>query len=271
MRGGRCLLTTLAAFALVPATASAAVTLQPGARSRSGDGACTLNFLFTNGKADYLGTAAHCVKAVGDPVRDDDGVAFGEVAMIGAAENTINDWAFIKVKTSELDRVSPRMKGSEQYPTGIATPEETRTGDVLQLSGYGLAFDLTPITRERRVGVLIFDEAYGYKTVAPLLFGDSGGPLVHARTGKALGIVSRLCVGLCTEEGPTIPGILRQAKARGLDLELVTDATQPRRLARAAASRQQRRSRARKPRSGSSHRGSRREKARRTRSDRTPR
>jgi hypothetical protein len=37
-----------------------------------------------------------------------------------------------------------------------------------------------------------------------------------------MGIVSRLCVGLCTEEGPTVQGILAKARARGFALALRT-------------------------------------------------
>jgi hypothetical protein len=56
----------------------------------------------------------------------------------------------------------------------------------------------------------------------PIHWGDSGGPLVHRRTGKALGIVSRLCIGACTEEGPTVQGILAKAASRGFTVTLKT-------------------------------------------------
>ena len=45
---------------------------------------------------------------------------------------------------------------------------------------------------------------------------------MHVGTGKALGIVSRLCVGVCSEEGPTVQGILAKAASRGFSVTLRT-------------------------------------------------
>jgi hypothetical protein len=45
---------------------------------------------------------------------------------------------------------------------------------------------------------------------------------VHIGTGKALGIVSRLCAGACSEEGPTVQGILAKAASRGFSVTLRT-------------------------------------------------
>ena len=58
----------------------------------------------------------------------------------------------------------------------------------------------------------------------PLWWGDSGGPIVHRPTGRALGIVSRICTraNACTEEGPTVQGIIDKAASRGFDLTLET-------------------------------------------------
>ena len=61
-----------------------------------------------------------------------------------------------------------------------------------------------------------------YDVTGPIHWGDSGGPLVHVRTGKALGIVSRLCAGACSEEGPTVQGILAKAAAAGFPVSLKT-------------------------------------------------
>lgn len=217
------LIAIVAAVSAVGASsASAAGTLQPGALVESDTGSCTLNFAYTSGANVYLGTAAHCVDAPGQAVRDGDGDEFGTVALMGDPDSNADDYAFIEVDAADRARVSPQVKGSPQYPTGVTTPAQTQTGDTLALSGYGTGFSLLALTRERRAGVLISDDANEYRTVAPLIFGDSGGPIVHARTGRALGIVSRLCVGLCTEEGPTVQGTLTKAAARGLPLRLMT-------------------------------------------------
>jgi hypothetical protein len=211
-----------AALLALPAAASAAGTLQPGAIVSTDAGRCTLNFVFTDASSTYLGTAAHCVTGVNTAARDKDGEVFGDVALVGNADLTAEDYALIRVRPGALGRVSPRVKGSPRYPTGVTTPADTRTGDTIQLSGFGQVFELFRLTQERRVGLMVNDDANRHTVVAPLIFGDSGGPLVHTRTGRAMGIVSRLCVGLCTEEGPTVQGILAKARARGFALALRT-------------------------------------------------
>jgi len=99
----------------------------------------------------------------------------------------------------------------------VTTPAETSTGDPVQLSGFGLGF-----TQERRLAAMGFDDNELYDVTGPLIFGDSGGPLVHIPSGRALGIVSRLCIGVCTEEGPTVQGIIAKAAAKGVAVSVRT-------------------------------------------------
>ena len=215
-------LVVLAAVLMAPASSLAAGTLQPGAYHETDAGACTLGFVYTGG-ATYFGTAAHCVDSVGQDVADEDGDVFGDVAVIGDADVTEEDWALIQVRSADVSRVSPAMKGSPGLPrSGFTTPAQTSTGDIVQLSGYGLGFNLLGVTRERRVAVMGFDDTELYTVTGPLIFGDSGGPLVHTPTGRALGQVSRLCIGVCTEEGPTVQGIVAKAAARGFSVSLRT-------------------------------------------------
>ena len=94
-------------------------------------------------------------------------------------------------------------------------PADTLTGDTIQLSGYGLGYGTTPATQEQRTADHGLRRREHYDVTGPIHWGDSGGPLVHVRTGKALGIVSRLCAGACSEEGPTVQGILAKAAAAG--------------------------------------------------------
>jgi hypothetical protein len=61
-----------------------------------------------------------------------------------------------------------------------------------------------------------------YTLIGSDTYGDSGGPIVLAKDGKAMGIVSSVCIGLCTSEGPTVQGILQQAAAKGFALTLRT-------------------------------------------------
>ncbi len=221
----RILSITLTAMALaiaLPGAAQAAVTLQPGAYMETDAGSCTLNFAYAGGGRTYLGTAAHCVSGIGQPVRDIDGTAFGTVAYIGDENVTQKDFAFIAVDAEDLGRVSPAVKGHPQYPKGSTVPADTLLGDAIQLSGYGLGYGTTKQTQEGRQAIMGSDDAELYDVTGPIHWGDSGGPLVHVRTGKALGIVSRLCAGACSEEGPTVQGIIAKAAAAGFPVTLRT-------------------------------------------------
>ncbi len=218
----RTILAAIVAIAAFPATASAAVTLQPGAYHETDAGSCTLNFAYSGGGNTYLGTAAHCVDSIGQRVRDFDGTEFGSVAFIGDENTTAWDFAFIAVDAEDVGRVSPAVKGHPAFPKGSTVPTDTLTGDSIQLSGYGLGYGTTPATQEQRKAVMGFDDASTYDVSGPIHWGDSGGPLVHIPTGKALGIVSRLCAGACSEEGPTVQGILAKAASRGFAVTLRT-------------------------------------------------
>jgi hypothetical protein len=209
------------AFAL-PSAASAAAPIQPGAYHETDAGSCTLNFAYTGGGKTYLGTAAHCVASIGQRVRDIEGTEFGSVAFIGDQNTTEWDFAFIEIDAEDLGRVSPAVKGHPAYPKGSTVPADTLMGDQIQLSGYGLGYGTTPTTQEQRRAVMGFDDTELYTVSGPIHWGDSGGPLVHIGTGKALGIVSRLCAGTCSEEGPTVQGILAKAASRGFAVTLRT-------------------------------------------------
>src|SRR3712207_5904443 len=215
----------LAALALgaAPAGADAAVTLQPGAYHETDAGSCTLNFAYARGTETLLGTAAHCVDKVGQRVRDIEGVEFGSVSFVGDA-NSSEGWAFafIKVDAEDVARVAPAVKGYPQYPKGSTTPSETAAGDQIQISGYGAGYGTTKPTQEQRKAILTFDNADLAGVAGPIHWGDSGGPLVHIKTGKALGIVSELCVGSCTEQGPTVQGLINKAASRGYSVTLRT-------------------------------------------------
>ena len=216
----------LVAAPFVTTTPASAVggVIQPGDYMVAGNAACTNNFVFDGtgsltGRV-FVGTAAHCVTHVDQQVRNINNTHWGDVEIIGDANGTATDWAFIEVRAGIT--VSAKVKGNLTYPTGVTTPAETNAGDLVQISGYGLGFNFTNVTQERRVAVLSSDNASTHAVAGPIDFGDSGGPLVHVRTGKALGIVSRLCVGACTETGPTVEGMIAQAAARGFTVALRT-------------------------------------------------
>lgn len=207
--------------------AAATDTIQPGDLVHTSVGSCTLNFVFdgTGPRAGnvYIGTAAHCVRSVGELASTGGGEEFGVVAAFGNPwRYTARDWALIEVLPEFESSISPTLKGHPAYPTGYTTADETNVGDLVQLSGYGVPFYATTPTQEQRRGVVSLDEEYQHRVYAPLLWGDSGGPIVHVPTGKALGIVSRLCTALCTETGPTVRGIVEQAAAAGFPVTLRT-------------------------------------------------
>ena len=222
--------TTLAAGLLaVSPGASQAVNdpIQPGQRIETSAGLCTSNFVYNGTGArlgkTYIGTAAHCVVSVGqDVVLSATGEVFGDVAAIGDADFDATDWALIEIRPAFLARVNPAVKGNTSYPTGVTTAATTATGDQVQISGYGTGFEISNLSRERRTGTLTYDDANIHEVIAPLIFGDSGGPLVHIPTGRALGIVSRLCVGTCEEVGPTVQGLMAKAAAAGFPTTLRT-------------------------------------------------
>jgi hypothetical protein len=217
----------LAAAFVTSAAPAMAQDIQPGAYMQSGGAGCTMNFVYdgtgTQAGKVYVGSAAHCVTNIGDDVALEDGTVFGDVALIGDANSTAPDYSFIEVRPAFVSRVNPAMKGNPTVPRGGYTRSgETAVGDRIQQSGYGVGTDITNVTREKRQSVLTYDDAETHEIVGYTLFGDSGGPYVHIPTGKAFGIVSRLCIGLCQEEGPTVEGLLAKASARGFNVQIRT-------------------------------------------------
>lgn len=205
-----------------PPAHAATDPIQPGDFVGTSVGGCTLNFVFDGGGKTYFGTAAHCVERVGETVETLAGEPFGRVALIGDADVTAQDYAFIEVLPDYVGRVSASVLGHAGTPTRVTRASETVLGDRVDFSGYGVGFDLLPITREERFGYVVSDDASEYTLIGMDTWGDSGGPIVHTATGGAYAIVSRLCIGVCTSEGPTVEGMLAKAAARGLPLTLRT-------------------------------------------------
>ncbi|HVE99437.1 MAG TPA: trypsin-like serine protease [Mycobacteriales bacterium] len=218
---------TLALGAAASTQAQAAGELiQPGVYSESSVGGCTFNFVYDGVGAQagktYIGTAAHCVAEVGDQVTLGSGELVGTVAHLGDENSTALDYAFVEVRSELLSRVRAAVKGYPSYPKGMTSPQDTALGDTIQLSGYGVGYGATALTQEKRIAVMGYDDAAIHDVAGPIHFGDSGGPLVHAKSGKALGIVSRLCFGVCSEEGPTVAGLIAAAAENGFTVQLRT-------------------------------------------------
>lgn len=237
----------LSSVATSPPAHAADDPLQPGDLHRTSVGQCTLNFVFdgtgVNAGRTYIGTAAHCVSAVGQFAYDSADVRFGHVAYRGDANDNSLDFALIEVNAANVGRVTAAVKGHPGYPSGVATPPtvvhvparpgEVVTGDVVQISGQGAGYAWTTETQEQRKAALTAFSHEEFGIVGPLHWGDSGGPLVHERSGTALGVVSRFCNGSftgllslrvmpCDITGPTIEGIIAAAGSAGFTITLRT-------------------------------------------------
>jgi hypothetical protein len=210
--------------AIAPTHAGAA-SIQPGDFMHSDGKSCTLGFVATSGADTFFLSAAHCVEQSA-PVELADGTILGDVVTEGDAESEIpatsRDWALIRVRPHLVANVVAAVRGSAGTPTGVALESETGFGDLIKHSGYGLGFDMIDVTREQRYGVLVDHSTGEWVSIGSDIFGDSGGPVIHVATGRALGLVSRLCVGTCTSLGPTIEGVFQQAAAAGYPLVLRT-------------------------------------------------
>jgi hypothetical protein len=218
-------LVLIAATLLVPARAAHAASIQPGDFMHSGGKSCTLGFVAMSGGDTFFLTAAHCVEPSA-PVELADGTILGDTVAEGdsAEEPSVSamDWALIHVRPHLVPSVVGSVRGTGGTPTGVALEGETGFGDLIKHSGYGLGFELTNVTREQRYGVLVDQSDREWAAIGTDIFGDSGGPVTHVATGRAVGLVSRLCLGTCTSIGPTIEGIFEQAAVAGYPLTLRT-------------------------------------------------
>jgi hypothetical protein len=219
-----------------PASAAAPERLQPGMylANTTGNG-CTANFVYDGLDAAYgrvfLGTAAHCVNRVGEPISSG-GEVIGTVAALGDAAATATDWAMIEIAAPLRSRVEPGILGHPQIPVGLPLrPEEARQNDAVQFSGYGQGFDQLAETRESRTGFLQAFTAEEVRLVGLVSTGDSGGPVVHLPSGRPLAILTSIQPAsasgsdgtyVANVNGPTAIQILAQANGAGLPLRLRT-------------------------------------------------
>lgn len=218
---------------VAPFAAAAAGDIHPGDKL---NGTCTLNFVFDGigpraGKV-YIGTAAHCVLAIGDAASTPAAGTFGHVVYVGdLPEEETNglagsqlDFALIEVAPDFQASLRPDVRGHPGMPTGVTSAATTGSGDLLIVSGHGLGFGLSTATRENRTGVLIADDARSFLADTMAVPGDSGGPLLHA-DGRALGTISRLALFATppsTDDGPTVAGILAELASVGFPVTLRT-------------------------------------------------
>ena len=160
--------------------ASCLPPVHPGARMANG---CTLNWVVTDGVDLFVGTARHCVGALGEPLYVS-GVAssVGTLAFRGAMDS-----AFYRIDAEDHALVSGTMAGWAG-PSGVA-PLGPLPGQRLLQYGWGVATKDVPAARGR-VGELVFAHLNGttFTYAGQVTGGDSGSP-VRLATGEALGHV----------------------------------------------------------------------------------
>lgn len=227
-------LASIAVVGFTAAPALAAPVIQPGVSITMGGSYCTLNWIYdgTGNQAGkvYGGTAAHCVKTVGQTVElstsslGDPVLTLGKVAYIDGNL----DYAFIEIAPANLPYVDPALKGHPQIPTGVSTTSTAKLGDVIQFSGNGVGFHVLPTTQEQRKGVLVSNDGTQHYVDGAVTPGDSGGPVADVTDGnKALGIVNTVGVGVAGlpyvgEGGVSLQGMFADAAAAGFTVRLRT-------------------------------------------------
>ncbi len=188
--------------------------VRPGAPLRTDEGAlCTYNFVFTDGRHNYIGTAGHCIlegprlrsgplervertwPASPRPLANDaQGRRVGE--FVYAIRSDLHDFALI--------RLDPGVAFSPQMchfggPTGVNSDlvEESVT---LHYYGNGLVVGtLVPARTAIAPSMRDPNIVYAHGAVVP---GDSGAGVISA-DGRAVGNISEAGIGL----GPVVEGI----------------------------------------------------------------
>lgn len=233
--------------AAAPASAQE-VTVQPGAAIRSGGIACTMAWIFDGRPgtpqqgAVFGATAAHCVPGVGAQVdvrpveaTGAGGGRIGHVVLRGDDAVEGRDYAFFRIDDDDLPRVSPAMKGSPSFPSGL--PRNPVPGDTMAFSGYGAGFELHAALREGRTGLLNRAGDAEHDVTGPILSGDSGGPVADVTDGgTAYGIVNTIGAGVNStaqtvvvagEGGANLRWVLADAASRGFHVRLRTASGAP--------------------------------------------
>ena len=156
---------------------------------------CTMNYIFTDGTSNYIGTAGHCVSKGGDVVMqvgtrvDPTNTVLVTVAKVGRTSKHVNggigrDFGLVKIDPQWA--VVPGVAGA-LGPTGVFC-EDPLGQPVLH---YGHGYVITVQQGDPKVGEVIPDtsitglfkftsEEYGYNWAGYGLPGDSGSPVMGA-------------------------------------------------------------------------------------------
>jgi hypothetical protein len=168
---------------------------------------CTLGFVYSDktGKT-YITTAGHCAAAEGKqhlwaagkgPIaQDGNGKAFGR--FVFASFKGIYDIGIIAVnKGVKVNAAMCHFGG----PTGLST---NRSSGLATIEHYGNALGFGDVLPARTGLVLGMQDPNEIVALLASFKGDSGGPVVAGGSGRALGYVTSIGVGVNTVQGSII-------------------------------------------------------------------
>ncbi len=252
------------AAAVVPTTASAApvfapaaaASVHPGVMTITGGAQCTANFVFTDGSNVFIGQAAHCANASGEPTNNNGCVVSSKplgtpVTVAGASRpgtlayssfiamqannerdpNTCahNDFALVRLDPADVGRTNPTVPfwGG---PTGL-DGDGTVPGDpVYSYQNSSLRLGISPLSP--KIGTSLGATGGGWThsvyTVTPGITGDSGSAFLSSG-GQALGVLSTVQVApLAGSSGVgDLARALAYANANGMSGVRLVPGTEP--------------------------------------------
>jgi len=169
---------------------------------------CTANFVFASGGSQYIGTARHCVNAIGDElvmqVDPTTLAVVGTVAYMTSGEGEPgNDWSLTRIDPAVAAKwgVSPEVP-IVGGPYGVYSGCDLGTPLLHYGHGYGVAVSQGKV--EGGVSTNWHDDGFGWAGVgAP---GDSGSGVLTS-DGQAVGDFTHLIVDLGDYLGSNLAGM----------------------------------------------------------------
>jgi hypothetical protein len=179
---------------------------------------CTANFVYSNGTQKYIGTAGHCVNAVGEDVYmqvSTPGIG-ASIANVGTVSQFVNggvgnDYAVIAIRAGFA--VNPAL------PTGGPNGVYTGCGpDIVRHYGHGYGVAVAQGKQEGGLATNWYDDGFGWTGAgAP---GDSGSAVLTA-SGLGAGDFTHLIVDLGAYPGSDLAGTRITKILAGTGLSLV--------------------------------------------------
>jgi hypothetical protein len=167
---------------------------------------CTANFIFASGSTRYVGTARHCVDAIGQEVTmqvDTTTIAtVGTVSHMTSGEGVPgNDWALVRIDPA----VASRWGVNPAVPF-VGGPNGIYTGcDVMPVLHYGHGYGAAVAQGKVEGGLATNWNNDGFGWTGFGAPGDSGSPVVTAG-GQAAGDFTHLIVDPGDYPGSTLAG-----------------------------------------------------------------